>query len=102
MCKVLHVSRSSYYEYVKEKTHQPAIETGLADELRLIFQTLRRRYGSRRVGAELKERGYKAGRHAIRKLLKEQGLQAIQPRRRFAAAICTKDHAKQTWFISQP
>jgi len=80
LCNIVHVSRSSYYEYVKGKTHQPAIETGLADELRLVFQTHRRRYGSRRVGAELKERGYKAGRHKVRKLLKEQGLQAIQPR----------------------
>ncbi|WP_409049723.1 IS3 family transposase [Runella sp. MFBS21] len=65
---------------MKGKTHQPTIETGLADELRLVFQMHRRRYGSRRIGAELKERGYKAGRHKIRKLLKEQGLQAIQPR----------------------
>lgn len=76
----MNISRSSYYEYVKGTTHQPTIETGLADELRIVFQTHRRRYGSRRIGAELKERGYKAGRHKIRKLLKEQGLQAIQPR----------------------
>jgi len=76
----LSISKSSYYEYVKGKTHQSAIETGLADEVRIVFQTHRRRYGSRRIRAELKERGYKAGRHKIRKLLKEQGLQAIQPR----------------------
>ena len=87
MCNTLDISRSSYYEYVQGKTHQPTIETGLADELRIVFQTHRRRYGSRRIGAELKERGYKAGRHKIRKILKQQGLQAIQPRRRFAAHI---------------
>jgi repressor of nif and glnA expression len=73
LCTTLNISRSSYYEYVKGKTHQPTIKTGLADELRIVFQTHRRRYGSRRVSAELKERGYKAGRHKIRKLLKEQG-----------------------------
>ncbi|WP_183980525.1 IS3 family transposase [Runella defluvii] len=62
------------------------METGLADEVRIVFQTHRRRYGSRRIRAELKERAYKAGRHKIRKLLKEQGLKAIQSPRRFTAA----------------
>lgn len=32
-------SSGSYYEYLKGKTHQPAIETGLADELLPVFQT---------------------------------------------------------------
>jgi putative transposase len=47
--------------------------------LRVAFQSHKRRYGSRRLHAEMQEMGYKVGRHSIRKLLIEQGLKAIQP-----------------------
>src|SRR5262249_30456225 len=40
-----------------------------------------RRYGSRRLAVELKSQGGELGRHRIRRLMKEEGLWAIQPRR---------------------
>jgi putative transposase len=39
-----------------------------------------RRYGSRRITAQLKKEGHLLGRHKVRKIMKTQGLQAIQPR----------------------
>jgi transposase InsO family protein len=51
----------------------------LSDELSRVFQANKRRYGSRRLKVEMQEMGYKVGRHRVRKLLKEQGLKAIQP-----------------------
>ena len=46
-----------------------------------IFQQHRRRYGVRRVSAELKAAGrVKAGAYKVRKVLREHGLKAIQPR----------------------
>ena len=45
-----------------------------------VFDEHRRRYGSRRIKAELNDSGIKIGRHQVIKLLREQGLKAIQPR----------------------
>lgn len=77
---MFNISKSSYYEYTKGKTHQELTETGVSDEIRRVFQEHRRRYGSRRLRVEMQVNGYKIGRHCIRKLLKVQGLKAIQPR----------------------
>jgi len=79
MCNVLNISKSSYYIYIKGQSHQQPVESGLSDELRQVFQNHKRRYGSRRLQAEMKGMGYKVGRHGVRKLLREQGLKAIQP-----------------------
>jgi transposase InsO family protein len=45
-----------------------------------VFFRHSRRYGSRRIEAELKAEGVEMGRHRIRKIMKEEGLRAIQPR----------------------
>jgi len=45
-----------------------------------IFEEHEQRYGTRRIEAELKERGIEAGRWQIRSRMAEQGLKAIQPR----------------------
>lgn len=45
-----------------------------------IFEEHRRRYGSRRIAAELKATGIRAGRYRVRRFMIEQGLRAIQPR----------------------
>jgi len=44
-----------------------------------VFQQHRRRYGVRRVAAELKAKAVNAGAYKVRKVLKEHGLKAIQP-----------------------
>ena len=76
---MLNISRSSYYEYRKGQTYQEPLKSGLGEELRVVFQHHKRRYGSRRLHAQMQEMGFKVGRHSVRKLLKEQGLKAIQP-----------------------
>jgi putative transposase len=45
-----------------------------------VFDEHRRRYGSRRIKAELCERGIKIGRQQVIGLMRKQGLKAIQPR----------------------
>lgn len=87
----------SYYEYVKGKTHQELTETGVSDEMRRIFQEHRRRYGSRRLRAEMQANGYKIGRHGIRKLLKAQGLKAIQPRSFVPKTTQSNGAARAAW-----
>jgi putative transposase len=74
LCQLLGVSRSGYYAW-KER---PERQDPIAPKVEEVFWQNSRRYGSRRIAAEL--RG-KAGRHRVRRLMREQGLQAIQPRR---------------------
>lgn len=45
-----------------------------------VFWENRRRYGSRRVQKALNEQGIEVGRHQVRRLMKRQNWQAIQPR----------------------
>lgn len=78
LCATVGVAPVSYYRYLKAKTRAPAeVDQAIAE----VFWDHGRRYGSRRIKAELflgQER--QIGRHRIRRVLAELGLQAIQPR----------------------
>lgn len=76
LCRALGVSRSGYYAW-KER---PARRDQLAPQVEEVFWQNSRRYGSRRITAELREQTV-IGRHRVRRLMREQGLRAIQPRR---------------------
>ncbi|MCE2471355.1 MAG: IS3 family transposase [Anaerolineae bacterium] len=75
-CAVLGLPRSSYYHQAK-----PRDEQGLREA---IVEIARRRptYGSRRVAVALQRSssGARAGRHSVRRLMREMGL-AIKPKR---------------------
>ncbi len=80
-CKVVGVSRSGYYSYRQDKSRDSASkEKELCGEVSAIFSEHKRRYGARRIQAELRSRGKRLGRHRIRKLMRLEGLTAIQPR----------------------
>jgi len=55
-------------------------DVAVAQAVSAAFLRHSRRYGSRRIHAELQAEGFAIGRHRIRRLMKEQGLKAIQPR----------------------
>jgi putative transposase len=80
MCAMLGVSRTSYYRLLKP----PAVndqEVQLRDSVREVFFRHSRRYGSRRIEAELQDQGLEIGRQRIRRMMKEECLRAIQPKR---------------------
>jgi transposase InsO family protein len=76
LCRALGVSRSGYYAW-KER---PVRHDQLAPQVEEVFWQNSRRYGSRRITAELREQTV-IGRHRVRRLMREQDLRAIQPRR---------------------
>jgi len=76
LSRVLGVSRSGYDAW-KEP---PAGQDQLASPVEEVFWENSRRYGSRRITAELREHTV-IGRHGVRRLIREQGRRAIQPRR---------------------
>lgn len=89
LCRVLGVSRSGYYDW----RDRPARQDQLAPKVGEVFWQNSRRYGSRRITAELRDQTV-VGRHRVRRLMREQGLQAIQPRR-FVPRTTDSRHGKR-------
>jgi transposase InsO family protein len=81
VCDVLHVSRSAYYAW---RTAGPSIreqnDSELAPLVRTLFWKHRRRYGARRIASDLHDLGHTCSPRRVAKLLKTQGLRAIQPK----------------------
>ena len=75
------MSRSGYYAW---RSRQPSARAQRDAELRPlvreIFWTHHRRYGARRIAHELRHRDEVCGVARVARLLKTQGLQAIQPK----------------------
>jgi len=81
LCHILEVSRSAYYAWRRaEPTTREKNDDELLPLVRMIFHKHRRRYGARRITEELHDGGHACGRHRVAKLLKTQGLRAIQPK----------------------
>jgi putative transposase len=78
---MMQVSVSGYYVWRKRLTEPPCLKgKKLADLVRDCYFLNRRRYGTRRIKAELQKSGIKVGRRLIRRLMREQNLKAIQPK----------------------
>jgi putative transposase len=89
LCRLLGVSRSGYYAW----RERPERQDQLAPQVEEVFWQHSRRYGSRRITAELRD-DFVIGRHRVRRLMREQGLQAIQPRR-FVPRTTDSRHGQQ-------
>jgi putative transposase len=81
VCDVLEVSRSAYYAWrvggPSQHEQQQAVLTPL---VRAVFWKHRRRYGARRIAEELADLGQRCSARRVAKIMKNQGLRAIQPR----------------------
>jgi putative transposase len=80
MCQLVLVSRRGFYRSLRER--EPAEEE---TEVRSLIQQIalehRRRYGYRRITAELRRRGVQIGRKKVARMMRDDNLLAIQPRR---------------------
>ena len=80
MCQLAQVSRIGFYRWLQEF---PLIEEEM--EVRSLIQRIwvehRRRYGYRRVCAELRRRGVHINRKRVARLMREDNLLSVQPRR---------------------
>jgi len=81
VCTTLDISRSAYYAWRSgAATPRVAGDEELAPLVRAVFWQHRRRYGARRIASELADRGQRTSPRRVAKLLKTQGLRAIQPK----------------------
>jgi transposase InsO family protein len=79
VCTVLGEARSSFYHAAAPTARQVA-DASLGDLIETIFRRHRRRYGYRRIAAELADRGVPCAPARIRRLMAQRGLQAIAPK----------------------
>ena len=90
MCQLAQVSRAGFYRSLQEQ--QPVQEEM---EVRAVIQQIvlqhRRRYGYRRVTAELRRQGLLVNHKRVARLMREDNLLAVQPR----AFVVTTDSKHQ-------
>jgi transposase InsO family protein len=83
MCRVLSVSVSGFYAWLKRPPSRHSREDAqLAEHVKTAFQANRCVYGSPRVHAELQAQGIRCARKRVARLMREQGLFAQRPRHR--------------------
>lgn len=82
MCRVLGVSRSGYYAWREHPlSERKQSNTRLLLYIRAVYHESRRTYGSRRVYHKLREQGIPCSRHRIARLMRQDGLRAVQRQR---------------------
>jgi putative transposase len=81
VCDLLGLSRSAYYVWLSASpSDKDEVEDEMSSLIRALFWKHRRRYGARRLASELADLGIECGRRRVARLLREQGLRAIQPK----------------------
>jgi len=83
MCNVLDVSRSGYYAWFKRPESLRKKENRkLAVQIKVIHgQKHKKVYGSPRIHRELRDKGISCSRNRVARLMKQEGLRSIAPRK---------------------
>ena len=90
LCKVMEVSRSGFYHYMKS-IDNPRFDGDpeLAADAKAVFKASGNTYGSRRMSRALRVLGYPVGRHQARTLMRQLGLRVL-PTKRFKVTTDSK------------
>lgn len=80
MCALVAVSRRGFYRSLQQRDPAEA-ETEMRSLIQQIALEHRRRYGYRRITAELRRRGLQVNRKRVARMMREDNLLAIQPKR---------------------
>ena len=80
LCRLLEVSRSGYYA-ARRRANRPVRVCPVTTHLQAAFAASGRSYGSRRLRADLHNRGIHAGRYRIRTLMRINGLRPVWKRK---------------------
>ncbi|MEM9859743.1 MAG: IS3 family transposase [Bacteroidota bacterium] len=82
MCRLLKISTSSYYYWLKKPEPNRQIENRkLLQAIAAIAQMSRHTYGSPRIWAELRAQGYNVSKRRVARLMKENGIYAATKRK---------------------
>jgi putative transposase len=93
MCRVYGVTRQGYYDWRNRAPSARAQQDlGLKAQIERVHQESRSTYGSPRVYRELKSRGIEVGENRVARLMREHGIKARMPSRRFYRAHMKRFH----------
>ncbi|WXJ78250.1 IS3 family transposase ISCce3 [Moorella thermoacetica] len=82
MCRVLKVSRTGYYRWLKRPVSQRRSQDEIIKEKILnIYNKSRKTYGSPRIQKQLGREGIHCSKKRVERLMREAGVQAIQKRK---------------------
>jgi len=94
MCQLAQVSRAGLYRWLQEP--QPAeAEMEVRSAIQQIAMEHRRRYGYRRISAELRRRGMPVNHKRVARIMREDNLLAVQPRQ--FVATTKSDHQLEVY-----
>lgn len=83
MCKVLDVSPSGYYAWLKRPPSAREVANAeLTERIRTIHEESRQTYGAPRIHAELEDEGQSVGKNRVARLMREAGIEGVSRRRR--------------------
>ncbi len=83
MCKVLEISRSSYYHWLRiDKPRTKQSFGSVKDRITKLHKRSKKTYGSPRITDDLREEGLEISRSTVARLMKEVGLQSIVAKKR--------------------
>jgi putative transposase len=92
MCRVLEVSRSGYYRWLKRKPSKRQLDNqGLDAEIRKIYEKSKGRYGSPKITEELRDRGRKVGKNRVARRMRHAGIRS-KIRRKYRVTTDSKHH----------
>lgn len=79
MCRLAQVSRAGYYRFLQQR-HPDEEDMEVRSAIQQIVLEHRRRYGYRRVAAELHRRGIPINHKRVLRLMREDNLLGVQPK----------------------
>ena len=80
LLKVASLPRSTYYYELSKVDIDFTKNKSLCDEIVVIFNENKQRYGFRRIHMELLHRGFKVGHNKVLRLMKKMNLHALRPK----------------------
>jgi transposase InsO family protein len=92
MCTVLEVSKSGYYKWLHRQPGKRALyNEHLTHEIKRVYHSSKRIYGSPRIAKELQLQGIKASTPLVARLMKKENIRSII-RKRFKQTTDSKHH----------
>lgn len=90
MCRVLHVSSSGFYSWLKDGSKRERGDRELVQIIKEMFKEFRETYGSPRIYDELKTRGVSCSKARVERLMRENGL--TPPRKKKYRVTTNSNH----------
>ena len=92
MCRVLHLSRSGYYAWLKkQKSDWEKRNDELTEEIRSIHLESKGIYGAPRIHAQLQHKGIKTSRKRVARLMSELGICGVTRRKKWKTTKRNQD-----------